>query len=95
MYSDRIVSPGQVVEPVRPRVQKPVWLRTPSLAAIVAGVILAAAVVLALTLGSGGRVHTAFHKAPPAAQPAPRFTPPLVPNGYIRVPNTHQLIPLH
>ncbi len=94
MYSHQIVPPAQVVEPVRPRVEKPVWLRAPSLAAFVAAVILATAVVLALTLSGTSRVHAAFHKAPAGAQPLPSFTPPLVPAGYVRIPETHQLIPI-
>ena len=94
MYSHQIVPPAQAVEPVRPRVEKPVWLRTPSLAAVAAAVILAAAVVLAVTLSGNGRIHTSFHKAPAATRSFPRFTPPLVPSGYIRVPTTHQLIPV-
>jgi hypothetical protein len=94
MYSHQIVPSAQVVEPVRPPVERPVWLRPPSLAALVAVVILAGAVVLALTLSGSSRIHRSFHKAPPATQAAPRFTPPLVPHGYIRVPDTHRLIPL-
>ena len=95
MYSHQIAPPAQAVEPVRPRVEKPVWLRPPSLAAFVAVLILAGAVVLALTLSGTSRVHTSFHKAPPVARSFPRFTAPLVPNGYIRIPETHQLIPIH
>ncbi len=94
MYSHQIAPPAQAVEPVRPRVEKPVWLRAPSLAAFVAAVILATAVALALTLSGTGRVHTAFHKAPASTQSVPRFTPPLVPAGYVRIPETHQLIPV-
>jgi hypothetical protein len=155
MYSHQIVSPASAVEPVRPRVQKPVWLRPPSVLAALAVLILAGAVVLALTLSGTSRIHTAFHKAPPvthpasavsastapkgyvldrfdhqlipvqtstatsptaakgyvldrfdreaipvqssaaSAQAAPRFTPPLVPKGYVRATDTHQLIPIH
>lgn len=95
MYSHQIVPPAQVVEPARPRVEKPVWLRAPSLAAMVATLILATAVALALTLGGSSRIHTSFHKAPPATQSLPRFTAPLVPHGYVRVPETHQLLPIH
>jgi hypothetical protein len=95
MYSHQIVPPAQGVEPVRPQVEKPVWLRAPSLAAMVATLILATAVVLALTLSGSSRIHTSFHKAPPATQSLPRFTPPLAPHGYVRVPETHQLLPVH
>jgi hypothetical protein len=94
MYSDQIVSPAQIVEPVRPRAQTTVGLPKPSPGALVAAVLIVAAVVLALTLSGPGRIHTSFHKTPPAAQSSPRFTPPLVPNGYIRLGDTHQLIPL-
>ena len=95
MYSHQIVPPAQVVEPARPRVERPAWLRTPSLAAFVAALILAAAVVLALTLSGNGHVRTSFHKAPAATRAAPPVTPPLVPHGYVRVPTTHALIPIH
>ena len=50
-------------------------------------------VVLAVTLSGTSRIHASFHRPPPPAQAALRFTPPLVPNGYVRVPDTHQLIP--
>ena len=95
MYSHQIVSQGPVVEPVRPRVERPVWLRTPSLFAMSAALILAGAVALAVIFSGNSRIHTTFHKVPATTQSAPRFTPPLVPHGYVRIPETHQLIPLH
>ena len=95
MYSHQITPPAQAVEPVRPRVERPAWLRTPSLAAFVAALILATSVVLAVTLSGSSRIHTSFHKPPAATQSVPRFTPSPVPHGYVRVPMTHQLIPIH
>lgn len=94
MYSQQIVQPAPVVEPARPRLERPVWLRAPSLFAMSAVLILAVAVALALIFSGNSRIHTSIHKVPAATQSAPHFTPPLVPHGYVRIPTTHQLIPL-
>lgn len=93
MYSHQLAPPAAIAEP-RPRPTKPVWLRAPSLAAIIGALILTTSVVLALTLSGGGRIHTSFHRAPAPARSLPRFVAPLVPHGYVRATDTHQLIPI-
>ncbi len=92
MYSHQFAPPATTAEPRSRRATKPVWLKAPSLAAVIGAVILATAVVLALTLSGPGRIHTSFHRAP--AQSLPRFSPPLVPHGYVRATDSHQLIPI-